>query len=105
ELDAFAARAELRDDPGGGEQVVERGGPAWRNEVAREGVRRVVVVLAQDGEEALLGGVAGGQLHEEGVQRPVPPADLVVGEVADAVRVAPVGRHQLGGGRTYAGLG
>ncbi len=60
--------------------------PVRRHEIAREALPVVAIVLAQHRDPALLGEARRRLLAVEHEQRAVPPADFVVGEIADAIR-------------------
>ena len=90
--DAVAAGAQTRRRSGG-EQIVETRGPRRRDEVALEFVPIVAIALAQHRDETLLGVIFRRVGQKGDKERAVPPADFVIGEIADAERIAAIRRN------------
>jgi len=105
DLDAVATGPEMRCHALARQEMREGGDARRGREVAREAVPVVAVDLAQERHEPLLGVIGRGLLQIEGEERAVPPAHLVVGEVADAEGAALVGCHQAAGSGAHALLG
>src|SRR5207249_5325108 len=76
------------------QQAVERPDPVGRDEVAAEAIPVVRIVLAQQGDEPLLGTIRLALLGVVVEERAAPPAHLVVREVPDAIGVASVRRDE-----------
>ena len=93
-LDTGTAGTEARMVGSLGEETVERADAGGRHEVVLEARPVAAVVLAEERDQSLLGLVRRWLLREEVEERAVPPADLVVGEVADAIPVRAVRRHE-----------
>ena len=86
------------------EQLVPRADSFRRMEIGEEAPPIVAIVLAQHRYPALLGEIVGRFDREEAEQRTGPPADLIVGKIADAVGRAAVRRDQLAGDSIHVGL-
>ena len=79
--------------------------PAGGTKSAAKRCQSAGIVPAQRLDPALFGRRAG-RLHRiEHKQRAGPPADLVVGEIADPIGVAAIGRDELAGERHHPGCG
>ena len=86
------------------EQLAPRADSFRRMEVGGEAPPVIAIVLAQHRDPALLGEIVGRFDREEAEQRAGPPADLIVGKIADAVGRAAIRRDQLAGDSIHAAL-
>src|SRR5712691_4294320 len=77
-------------------QIIKARRPRGWYEVARKSFPAALVMFAQQGEEFPLRMVVWGGAHICGKERPVPPADLVIREIANPQWVAPKRRDPLG---------
>src|SRR5215472_1243763 len=87
------------------EELLPRTDRLGRREIGVEARPVVVIVAAQQLDPTLLGDRASRLRRIEDKQRSGPPADLVVGEIADPVGSVAVGGNELASERVYPGLG